>query len=238
MIYSFGCSFSTNYMVPLENFWLDILAKDLGDTYESWGNGGTEVHEAFHRLTWSMRDFKKGDIIIYQFTEHHRVGLRHNNYYVSTSSLKHKSVNETLNEIHFLKEVIGIDKTDEEYLTLLEFSNTWMDGQMYHNYWRVWNLLKYLEDTVGIKFVLLFLDQTWANVIQKSHYSHIPTFKIPANFPMDSNISLELFCAQNKLAIKDDVKYLQQKQYKEDGHPSELGHLEIANILIKHLKND
>lgn len=246
MIYSFGCSFSTNYMVPLENFWLDILAKKIGHEYESWGNGGTEMHEAFHRLTWSMRDFKKGDIIIYQFTEHHRIGLRHNNYYISTSSLKHKTSKEVLDTIHFLRETVNINKTDEEYLTLLEFSNTWMDGQMFWNYWRVWNLLKYLEDKIGIKFILLFLDQTWANVIPKEHYTNIPIFKIPNNIQTDkwssspdTNIALDLFCSENKWAIKDDLKYKNHPDWHSgDGHPGDLGHLGIANTLIKHINEN
>lgn len=246
MIYSYGCSFSTNYMVPLQNFWLDIVSKHFDQPYESWGNGGIDVHECFHRLTWSIRDFKAGDIVIFQFTEHHRIGLRHNNYYLSSASMKHRKYDDLLQMLHFLREVIRIDKTDDDYLTLLKFSNTWMDGQMFYNYWRVWNLLKYMEHTVGIKFIFLFLDQKWADVIPKEHYSHIPMFPIPRIIETvgyvstpETNIALDLYCLEHKICIKHDFKYKSHPNWSaSDGHPGDQGHVDIANTLIKHIKDN
>jgi len=235
MIYSYGCSFSTEYEVGMDAFWLKKLADHLGEEFEAWGTGGGEHHEAYHRLLFSMKDFKKGDTVIFQFSDHHRIGLRYKNYYITTAGIRRDTPEETLDNIEFLRKVVNIDKTDEEYLALFEFSQKWAKHQIFHSYWNVWNILKYLEKKIGIRFIIMALDQTWANVIPEEHYTNIPFFPIGRsisnqNFTLldgNKNIGLDSFCAENKLTISDI-----------DGHPNKMGHHAIANILIKHIKSN
>ena len=111
MIYSYGCSFSTEYEVGKEAFWLKKLADHLGDQFEAWGSGGGEHHEAYHRLLFSMRDFKKGDLVIFQFSDHHRIGLRHKNYYITTAGIKRDTPEETLDRAAKQRVPIFIDSS-------------------------------------------------------------------------------------------------------------------------------
>ena len=109
MIYSFGCSFSTKQWLPNEKFWVDILAKKLDVDYEAWGAGGGDHLETFHRLSWSMKDFKEGDIVIYQFTQHNRVGFYHNNYFITSAGID--DYDRTKKNIKFLQDFLGIIAT-------------------------------------------------------------------------------------------------------------------------------
>ncbi len=234
MIYSYGCSFSTDYVVGKEDFWLNKLGTHLNSKFESWGTGGGEHHEAYHRLIFSMKDFKKGDLVIFQFSDHHRIGLRYKNYYLTTAGIKRDTTKETLENIEFLRKVVNIDKTDEEYLALFNFANQWAHAQTFHSYWNVWNILSYLKKKVGIEFIILFLDHTWANVIPDEHYTNIPLFPVPCKISSEhycledgsQNVGLLSFCKENELRISEI-----------DGHPSVKGHQAIADILIKHIDN-
>ena len=131
-IYSYGCSFSTKQLVPREKSWVYLTAKHYDAKYEAWGVGGSEYHEAYHKLMFSMKSFKKGDLIIFQFTDHYRTGVNYNNRYFTTASLPddEKQMSYLMN---FNKQVLNLDKTAEDYTTLYEFANTWAYGQMFYH---------------------------------------------------------------------------------------------------------
>lgn len=234
MIYSYGCSFSTDYIVGKDDFWLNKVGLHLNSKFELWGTGGGEHHEAYHRLLFSMKDFKKGDLIIFQFSDHQRIGLRYKNYYLTLAGLKKNTVEETLENLEFLRNVVNIDKTDEEYLSLFDFARQWSSSQMFHSYWNVWNILSYLKNKIGIEFIILFLDHAWANVIPAAHYSNIPLFPVKGQLSTEyysledgsQNVGLLPFFCKNGLTIS-----------QIDEHPNTDGHLAMSNILIKHIDN-
>ena len=243
-IYSYGCSFSTKQLVPLDKFWLKLLSDYYNVEFEGWGVGGSEYHEAYHKLMWSMKDFKKGDLIIFQFTDHNRIGVIYNNAYFTTASMHFNDAASSNYVVNYAKQVLKIDKDLSDFLTLYEFANEWSHGQMYYHYWMVWNLLDYLKKTIGIEFMLLFLDQTWANVIPQEHYPNIPYF--PTKNPQytlkydtpdpSKNLSLGYFCWDNGFAIGQDESYKDVVGWHvDDGHPSEAGHKAISQNIIRHI---
>jgi hypothetical protein len=246
-IYSFGCSFSTKQLLPKKLFWLDILANKYGVKYEQWGHGGSEYQEAFHRLTGAMKDFKKDDLIIFQFTDHNRIGFNYHNHYNTTATLNDHETDKMLNKFKAAREIIRFNKSDEDYLNLFEFANTWADGQIFYHYWKVWNLLSYLKDTIGIDFILLFLDQTWINTIHDSHYKHIPIFKTlersyydkAINTNADKNISLAHFCRMDGYAVGHELKWKDiPGWHPEDGHPGELGNQKMVEVIMEHINTN
>lgn len=224
-VYSFGCSFSTPYMVDRERFWLHLLAGKLSADYKILGSGASEYHEAFHRLTFEMKKFKKNDLVIFQFTDHHRMGFSYNDFYFTTAILSRETSKETSDVIDLFMKTEKLDKTREDFATLYKFSDRWSDGQMFFHYWQVWNLLTYLKETVGIDFRILFLNQKWSEVIPENHYSHIPVFG-------KDNISLSAFIMDNNLHIGKDPEY---NANPSDGHPGTLGHKAICDIIYNHL---
>lgn len=247
MIYSYGCSFSTQQLVPTENFWLDILAKHYDSKYESWGSGGSEYHEAYHRMLGCLHEFKKGDLIVFQFTEHFRVAVMPNNYYLTTAMLSRSTQNENLHNLKYLREFMKIDKTDEDFLSVWQFSNIWSDSQMFYHYWRVWNLLTYLKETVGIEFIFLFLDQMWMNIVPKEHYSHIPLFPVKQPYhdvkyevkDPSKNVSLGRWCLYEEVAIMHEEQYFNHPSYHpQDGHPGDSGNRRIAETIINHIADN
>jgi hypothetical protein len=244
MIYSYGCSFSTRQLVDEKDFWVDILAKHYKSKYEAWGTGGNEYHEAFHRLLGSIHEFKKDDLIVFQFTDHNRIGFIIDGKYATTAMMIKHTREETLSNIKYHREITGINKPDEDYLSLVDFSTMWSDSQMFYNYWRVWNLLTYLQDTIGIHFILLFLDQTWANVIPEDHYKNIPLFGIKKGYTDPKckledpakNISLGKFCNDKGVRIGDTDKYKHDPRWHVgDGHPDDRGNKMFAEYIIHHI---
>ena len=131
-IYSFGCSFSTKQLLPKNLFWLDILANKYGVKYEQWGHGGSEYQEAYHRLTGIINEFKKDDLIIFQFTDHNRIGFNYHNHYNTTATLNDHETDKMLNKFKAAREIIRFNKSDEDYLNLFEFANTWASDQIFY----------------------------------------------------------------------------------------------------------
>ena len=243
-IYSYGCSFSTRQLVPEDKFWVYLTAKYYGAEYEAWGVGGSEYHEAYHKLMWSMKNFKKGDLVIFQFTDHYRIGMNFRGHYMTTASLHFDNPKEANYVVNYANQVLNLNKDISDFSNLYEFANTWSYGQMYYHYWMVWNLLQYLKETVGIEFILLFLDQTWTHVIPEEHYYNIPYFpaKDPQYTPLyqtpdpTKNVSLGYFCWNNEIAIAHDESYKEVEGWHiGDGHPGEAGHAEISKYIVKHI---
>jgi hypothetical protein len=243
-LYSYGCSFSTRQLVPREKSWVYLTAKHYDVKYEAWGVGGSEYHEAYHKLLFSMKQFKKGDLIIFQFTDHNRIGLNFENRYFTTASLPNNEGIKLSSKINYHNDVLNINRDFEDYTSLYEFANTWSIGQIFYHYWMVWNLLEYLKETVGIDFILLFLDQTWTNVIPPEHYKNIPYF--PCKNPQETptyklkdpcrNVSLGYFCWDQRLAIGLDESYSHDPiWHPNDGHPGDDGNKEISRLIIKHI---
>jgi len=247
-IHSFGCSFSTRNLIPKGMFWLDILARKYEVPYDSWATGASEFNEAFHRLTFAMKDFKKDDLVIFQFTDHNRLGVIPNGYYITTAMLNNMCPNDgKRNSEDYLvgfdwnRKVGHVNKTDDEFMLLYDFANTWLHDQMFWNYWRVWNTLKFLEEKIGIHFIILFLDKTWEEVIHPEHYHNIPLFPLPEennNFKNpQENIALNFFCWDNKgYAIGHDLNYKDVLGWhKDDGHPGELGNAKMVDFIMDHI---
>lgn len=243
-IYSYGCSFSTRQLLPKELFWLDKLASKYGVEYEQWGHGGSEYQEAYHRLTGNLLDFKKDDLIIFQFTDHYRLGFNYKNIYSTTAILNDNKPDELLNKFKLHREVIRLNKSDEDFLNLFDFANTWASDQILYHYWKVYNLLSFLEETAGINFILLFLDQTWINAVHESHYKHIPVFKTDTDSGYqksicnsgEKNISLAHFCRTPGYAIGHEEKWKDVPGWHpEDGHPGELGSHKIFENIVQHI---
>lgn len=229
--------------MPKDKFWLNILAKHYNVEYEGWGVGGSEVHEAYHKLLWSMKDFKKGDLIIFEFTDHERTGINFNNRYITTASLP-TNEKDLMYLINFNNQVLNLNKNKGDYASLYEFATTWAYGQMFYHYWMVWNLLEYLKNTVGIDFILLSIDQTWTHVIPKEHYINIPYFPAinPQYTPIyqtpdpTKNISLSYFCWDHGTHVGNDERYKDVPGWHVgDGHPGESGNAEITKYIIKHI---
>jgi hypothetical protein len=239
-IHSFGCSFSTRNLVPEGMFWLDILARKYKVPYDSWGSGASEFNEAFHRLTFTMKDFKKDDLVIFQFTDHNRLGVIPNGYYITTAMLN-RNAKDYLVGFDWNRKVGHVNKTDDEFMLLYDFANTWLHDQMFWNYWRVWNTLKFLEEKIGIHFIILFLDKTWEEVIHPEHYHNIPLFPLPEENNniknTHENIALNLFCWDNKgYAIGHDLNYKDVPGWhKDDGHPGELGNAKMVDFIMDHI---
>lgn len=247
MIYSYGCSFSTNQLVTTEDFWVDILAKHYNTKYEAWGTGGNEYHEAFHRLLGCIHEFKKDDLIVFEFTDHNRIGVVVDGKYLTTAILTRPDSEETLKNIQYHRIYHNIKKNDEDYSSLYDFSNIWADSQMFYHYWRVWNLLTYLQETVGIHFVLLFLDQTWANIIPEDHYKNIPYFELIGDYhgyenpkfkinQNDKNISLARFCYDRNATIGGNDKYREDPRWHPlDGHADDKGNRLFVEQIVNHI---
>ena len=88
-IWTFGCSFSTDHYLQMNETYTGVLSEKLGVDYENFAESAMCHEESFNRLTQNMNRFEKNDLIIYQFTAGTREGFKINNdFFIVNTSLK------------------------------------------------------------------------------------------------------------------------------------------------------
>ena len=248
-IFSFGCSFSTKQLVHEDDFWLNVLAKKYNAKPHAWGSAGTCVREAMLRLAFEIRNMKEGDLVVFQFSDTYRIGLQENNRYLTTANAGFdiRSFQDKPHQKNFLNRA-GWNKTEDDMFSILDFSTRWSEGFAWHNYYTTYNLLKSLEQKIGIEFIMLFLDERWQNIVPPEHFYHIPEFKYldKEKWKMNPPYTFELgqwawrtkrTNGHNPKEFGVGTKDEHPLWHRGDGHIAKKGNHDVADIIANHMTN-
>jgi hypothetical protein len=223
MIYTYGDSFSYRFWIEEEETYTYKLATKVGLKYENRSFPAICNHEIFQRLTEDLGSFKRGDIIIYQFSAGEREGLMINdgNKYFSSAGIS-PSIKETRNTLD--KYAGGRDTfeiSDDNIMLLLSYCHRLGEFTISHKYKRVENLLKFLEKTIGIRYVMLFLDSKFDKFLDREN---------SINF--DDGFSIMDWAIKNKLRLSDTPR---EGIHENDAHPNIEGHFQISEKIYEHI---
>jgi hypothetical protein len=228
-IYTYGCSFSYNFWIRRDDIYPHLLSKKFKKDYISRAEPSICHDETFHRLTKDLTKFKKDDFIVYQFTSSHREGFMINNdsLYLSTASL-----NRNLKNYAYVLDTWGRGRTeykvsDSQLITLMDYMDNWTKHTLYYKYNRVFNMLEFLKKTIGINYVMIFLDDDFEKYVSKNYIK----FPIESN---ENNTSICSWVVENKWTLSDS----RPEDVPDDKHPDELGHKGIYDKIVSYIEND
>ena len=226
-IHTYGCSFSYPFWIDEEKTYTHLVSKEYNCDYTNRSFPALCNDEIFNNLTNDLNQFVKNDLIIYQFTSIYREGFHINEEtYFSTAGI---SRDHGENKVMLDKWSGGRDKfqvTDNQIDTLLDYTDSWSIHSIKHRFYRVYNLLEYLKNNVGIKYRFLFLD---------NFFNRFPEMETSIKFPIKNNynnVSILDWVVENKLTLSDTNTGV----HPNDKHPNEFGHQEIANKIISSIK--
>lgn len=225
-IYTYGCSFSYPFWIEENETYTHILSELLECDHINKSFPALCHNETYHRLLSDIDEFKKNDLIVYQFTSGNREGFMMDNhsFYYSSAGIAN-TIEETVETMN--KWGGGRSKypmTDEQIMSIMGYINDWGEHTLFYKYNRVNKLLTHLEKTIGIKFVYLFLDSNFHSFIDNN------TILFPDG--NSTTPSILKWVSDNKLALSDyrnDVHPL-------DKHPNHFAHKIIGGKIFEHLK--
>jgi hypothetical protein len=228
-LYIYGCSFSHDYWISKDNVYPHMLAKRLKKDYISRAEPASCHDEIFHKFTKDLNKFTKGDFIVYQFTSENREGYMINNdsLYLSSAALRRN-----LKEYAYILDTFGKGRTeykvsDSQLITLLDYIDVWTPHSKYYKYNRVFNMLEFLKNSIGINYVMIFLDNGFQKYVTKNY------IKFPIESDTD-NLSICDWVVENKWTLGDS----RPEEVPYDSHPDELGHMGIYNKILSYIQND
>lgn len=241
-IYTFGCSFSAPYWLEEEKTYTSLLAKNY-NCEESNNSKPADCNDAiFLKFTDHLPDFKENDLIIYQFTSYNREGFYINNHkkYFSTAGLSPDPEHnrKLLDEFGGGRAKYKI--TDDEIMTLLDYTSIWSIYSLRNKFLRVYNILQYLKEEKNIDYQVLFLDNLFSSIVSSYNLLKLPTRS------NELNVGIKEWVTANKLRLIDmPTVYHKQRDehisieeagiYKQDKHPNEKAHELIAKAIMNKL---
>lgn len=228
-LYTYGCSFSSDWWIDEEQTYTALVSKQLGCDYIRRAEPAICNNEIYHRLTKDFELFNEGDFIIYQFTALDRGGYWVNNdsLYITTSLLTEDVDMNTLvlNEWGVGREKYEI--SDSDLIKLLDYNNVWERHSLFYKYNIVHNTLEFLKEKYNVNYVMLFLD----NYFQKFCTNNYIEFPIETN---PKSVSIRDWVVMNNLTIADSNPI----RPKWDTHPNEKAQYHIASKILKFIKNE
>lgn len=227
--YIYGCSFSHNFWIKQDDIYPHLLSKKFNKNYVSRAEPSICHDESFHRFTKDLSRFKKDDFIVYQFTSAHREGFMINDdsLYLSTASLSRN-----LNDYAYVLDNWGKGRieykvSDSQLITLLDYIDNWTKYTLYYKYIRVFNMLEFLKKSIGLNYVMIFLDNDFEKYVTKNY------IKFPIK-TIEKNISICNWAVENKWTLGDS----RPDDVLNDSHPDELGHKGIYDKIVSYIEND
>jgi hypothetical protein len=223
MIYTYGDSFSYDFWIAKDETYSHLLSQKLGIDYVNRSFPALCHHEIFQRLTDDLQCFQSGDIIVYQFTAGEREGIMIDGtkYFSSAGvSPSMKETREILDRHAGGRDTFKI--SDDDIILLWSFCNNIGKHTISHKYKRVENLLKFLEKTIGITFVMLFLDSKFDDIVDPQK-----------GVKFDESYSIMDWAIVNRIRLSDTPR---EGIHPEDAHPNVEGHRRIAEKIYEHLK--
>jgi hypothetical protein len=206
-----------------------MLSKELSVGYISRAEPASCHDESFNKLTKDLSRFKKDDFIVYQFTSGNREGYMINNdsLYMSSASLTRN-----LQHYAYILDTWGKGRTDykvsdSQLITLLDYIEVWTPKTLYYKYNRVFNMLEFLKKTIGINYVMIFLDDSFEKYVSKNY------IKFPIN-SNKNNISIMDWVVENKWTLGDS----RPNDVPDDAHPDELGHKNMYDKILNYIKTN
>lgn len=229
--YIYGCSFSYNFWISEDMAYPHMLSKTFNKDYISRAEPATCHDESFNKLIEDLSRFKKDDFIVYQFTSDNREGfmLNDDSLYLSTAAL---TLTNNLKEFAYILDTWGKGRTkykvsDSQLITLLDYIDAWTPYTLYYKYNRVFNMLEFLKNSIGINYVMIFLDNGFNKYVTKNYIK----FPIESN---SNNLSILYWIMNNKLTLSDS----RPDELPTDKHPDELGHKGICDKIISYIENN
>lgn len=221
-IHTYGCSFSFPFWINEEESFTHLLAKYMGCEYNNRSFPALCHNEIFHRLLSDINTFKKDDLIIYQFTAGNREGFMVNNSFYYSSA----GIGETLEDTVRVMNQWGGGRekypfTDDKILSLMSFVNDWSKETLFYKFNRVNDTLKFLEKTIGIRYVYLFLDDNFHEFIDNDK---TVTFLLPSN---EYTPSIMRWATESKITLSDSRNDVDP----QDKHPNHIAHKLLSDLI-------
>ena len=228
-LYIYGCSFSYEYWISKDNIYPHLLSKKLNKQYVTRAESATCHNEMYHRLTKDLVNFQKDDFIVYQFTSGNREGYMINNdsLYLTSAALKRD-----LKYYAFILDRWGKGRkeykvSDSQLITLLDYIDAWTPHSLYYKYLRVFNTLEFLKNTIGINYVMIFLDNDFEKFVTKNYIK----FTTQKN---ENNLSIMNWVHENKWTLGDS----RPTDVPDDKHPDEKGHYGIYEKILQYINEN
>jgi hypothetical protein len=218
MIRTYGDSFSFRHWISEEETYTARFAKEIKIDYVNRSSPGICNDEIFQRFTEDLHLFEKGDIIIYQFSQAHRVGTKFHETgaYYSTASLV-PDIDECMQIIDGYGGYEKIPLKEKDLLILAEYAKTFGKWIAFYQWHRVNNILEFLRKEKGIKYIYLAMTNEFSDFYSDRNV----LFPIKEN---SSNLSMNEWVISNGL----DLHNYTDKVKKPDSHPCPEGHGLIA----------
>ena len=227
-IHTYGCSFSYPFWIDESKTYTKLLSEKYKSNYFNKSFPALCNDEIFTRLTNDLGEFKKDDLIIYQFTAYNREGYYINNddKYLTTAGLSrsHKENREMLDKWAGGRDNYRV--TDNDIEILLDYANTWSIYTLRNRFYRVYNLLEYLKNSVGIKYQFLFLDNLYYRFCD-----NIDVIKFPLKNNQNNTAIID-WTVESKVTLSDSNTGVDPN----DKHPNEHGHMGIYNKIVEKLE--
>jgi hypothetical protein len=221
-LWIFGCSFSSGHLtVPRESSYGNLLGKEMNIEVFNLANPGRSNDKLFYELLQNIQNFKEKDIIIFQFSSFDRKGFFIDNElssYFSTAGLLQLGIE------HKRKEIPFCNFSKHELNILTEFLLQWHPKTWKFEIENIYTLLEYLKNTLKIRYTILYMLDDY---FIKNDY----ILKLPIGSNLE-NISMHEFVKENKLTLTDEFP---DRHPVYDSHPGINGHIQIKNLLKKHL---
>lgn len=227
--YIYGCSFSHDFWISKDDIYPHLLSKKMKREYVTRAEPAICHDETYLRLTKDLDRFQKNDFIVYQFTSGDREGYMINNdsLYLTSSALSRD-----LKYYAYVLDRWGKGRkeykvSDAQLITLLDYIDAWTPKTLYYKYHRVFNTLEFLKNTVGINYVMIFLDNKFNKYLTKNY------IKFPIDTIPDNN-SILFWARENNWNLGSS----RPKEVPEDMHPDEKGHFGVFEKILEYIEND
>ena len=117
--------------------------------------------------------------------------------------------------------------SDSQLITLLDYIDAWTPHSLYYKYIRVFNTLEFLKKTVGINYVMIFLDNDFEKFVTKNYIK----FETEKN---ENNLSIMNWAHENKWTLGDS----RPTDVPDDKHPDEKGHYGIYEKILEYINEN
>jgi hypothetical protein len=225
MIYTYGDSFSYHFWITEEETYTHVLSQKLNVDYANKSFPAICHHETYQRLIDDLQSFQTGDIIVYQFTAGEREGVMIDGkkYFSSAGvSPSMKETKEILDQYAGGRDSFKI--SDDDIILLWSFCNNIGKHTISHKYNRVDKLLKFLEKTIGVTVVMLFLDSKFDELVDPER-----------GVKFDESYSIMDWAIKHKIRLSDTPR---EGIHPQDAHPNVEGHFRIAEKIYEHLNKE
>lgn len=229
-LHSYGCSFSWPISIQDGKSFPTLVAERLNYVHIQNAFPALCNDEIFSRFCSSLSSIKKDDIILYQFTFPVRKGFVINNSDYESSAGFFADVNANPDKLKSNPFV------NQEMIDYLFLNSNFIHYSIYFLIQRVVSILKFLEETLEIKYRLLFINDEYddtikaMNSIKKKLRVDKPDYDLTERFFISFADKVIMF--NESISILDYVYNNKLTVSAQDTHPNQQGHNKIAEQII------